>query len=368
MTRKRNAGLSLVELMVALTLGSVLIAGAVYMYSQSRSTYRVSENIARLQEQARYVISVIEPELELAGFYGFTNSPDALRLVRDGDAGLVIATASRMRQMPALAGAPQPPPVDLPAGAHACGRNFAVDVLTTVQGSNDTFNLGPSRSSDCNAYGAGALENTDTLTIRHADPQTSTPRAGRIQVYASRFSSRSSHLLFADGRAPGVIDTDNRVHDLVVRAYYVDKDSVERQGFPALRVKTLSERGGNAAFDEDEVMPGVEDLQVQFGIDTGDYNNDGKIDPGVDINGDGIPEADGRATRYVNPDFEDLSRYQVVSVRFWVRVRSDQREPDVIDNNEYEYADVTFRPAGEQQHYRRILMSRTVTLRNARTL
>jgi hypothetical protein len=175
--------------------------------------------------------------------------------------------------------------------------------------------------------------------------------------------------MFADGRAPGVVDDDNRIHDLVVRAYYVDKDSVERPGFPALRVKTLTERAGQPVFDEDEVMPGVEDFQVQFGIDTGDYNNDGQIDPGSDINGDGIPESDGRATRYVNPDFPNLLRYQVVSVRFWVRVRSDQREPDVVDTTEYKYADIPpYKPSGEASHYRRVLMSRTVTLRNARTL
>lgn len=370
--RTRNgrfvAGLSLVELMVALALGSALIVGAVYVYSQSRSTYRVSESIARLQEQGRYVISVIEPDLELAGYYGFTNSADALRLVRDGDAGLVIATASRMRQVAAVAGGQAPTAVALPEGAHECGTNFAVDVLTTIQGSNDQFVLGPGQKSDCKAYGAGSLEGTDTLTVRHADPQPTAPRAGRVQIYASRFSSRSSHLLFADGRVPGIIDDDNRVHDLVVRAYYISQDSVERKGFPALRVKALTERGGAAAFDEDEVMGGVEDLQLQFGIDTGDYNNDGLIDPGVDVNADGIPESDGRATRYVNPDFVDLKRYQVVSVRFWVRVRSDQREPAVVDDKTYEYADVTYKPQGEEQHFRRVLMSRTVTLRNARTL
>jgi len=366
--RRLSVGLSLVELMVALTLGSALIAGAVYVYSQSRSTYRVSESIARLQEEGRYVISVIEPDLELAGFYGFTNLPDAVRLVRGGDAGLVIATASRMRQTAVVTGGAQPAAVNLPSGAHACGTNFAVDVLTTVQGSNDTFALGPSPSSECDPYGSGALADTDTLTVRHADPQPTLPRAGRIQVYASRLSSRSSHLLFADGRAPGITDEDNRVHDLAVRAYYVSQDSVERPGFPALRVKTLSERAGAPVFDEDEVMQGVEDFQVQFGIDTGDYNRDGVIDAGVDVNGDGIPEADGRATRYVNPDFDELSRYQVVSVRFWVRVRSDQRDAAIVDRGPYKYADVVFTPTGEEQHYRRILMSRTVTLRNARTL
>jgi type IV pilus assembly protein PilW len=367
--RNRITGLSLVELMVALALGSALIVGAVYVYSQSRSTYRVNESIARLQEQGRYVISVIEPDLELAGYYGFTNSPDALRLVRDGDAGLVVATASRMRQtanvMPEGA---TPTAVNLPAGAHVCGTNFAVDVLSTVQGSNETFELGPSQQSACGAYGAGALENTDTLTVRHADPQATEPRAGRIQVYASRFSSRSSHLLFADGRAPGIIDADNHVHDLVVRSYYISQDSVENEGFPALRVKTLTEKDGKVDFADDEVMPGIEDFQIQFGIDTGDYNNDGLIDQGLDVNGDGIPEADGRATRYVDPGFADLGKYQVVAVRFWVRVRSDQREPSIVDEKEYKYGDVYFKPEGEEQHFRRVLMSRTVTLRNARTL
>jgi len=53
---KHSRGLSLVELMVALAIGSLLIAGAVYVYSQSRNTQRVSEAVARLQEKGRYVL------------------------------------------------------------------------------------------------------------------------------------------------------------------------------------------------------------------------------------------------------------------------------------------------------------------------
>jgi len=47
------AGFSLVEMLVALTIGSVLISGAVYIYSQSRKTFTVSDTVARLQDQAR---------------------------------------------------------------------------------------------------------------------------------------------------------------------------------------------------------------------------------------------------------------------------------------------------------------------------
>ena len=59
--------------------------------------------------------------------------------------------------------------------------------------------------------------------------------------------------------------------------------------------------GAGEAFTDQELVPGVEDLQVQFGIDTGDYDNDGTIDR--DLNGNGIPDgANGIATRYVNPN------------------------------------------------------------------
>ncbi|MBV6417095.1 MAG: hypothetical protein CMLOHMNK_01732 [Steroidobacteraceae bacterium] len=360
----RHRGLSLIELLVALAIGSVLIVGAVYVFSRGRSTYAVNESVARLQENARFVLSVLEPDIELAGFYGFTNSPDTIRFVSGASPGIVYAMASQMRQRPV----PDAPPVavaNLPGGAHDCGTNFAVDLLTPVQGSNEAFLLGPGAGAACAPYGAGAVATADTLTIRRADTRIAAPEAGRLQIYASRLRSRSTQQLFVDGNAPGPVDADNEIHDLVVRAYYLSQDAVDRPGLPSLRVKSL---GGGAQFVEAEVMPGVEDLQVQFGIDTGDYDADGVIDAAADVNGDGIPEADGRATRYVNPDFAGLDRAQVVSVRIWVRVRADRPEQGFQDNRRYQYADVDYTPSGDDAHFRRVLMSRTISLRNARIL
>ena len=58
---ERQQGLSLVELMVALTISVVLIFGATQVYVDSRNAYNVNESIARLQENARYAMSVIDP-------------------------------------------------------------------------------------------------------------------------------------------------------------------------------------------------------------------------------------------------------------------------------------------------------------------
>ena len=112
-------------------------------------------------------------------------------------------------------------------------------------------------------------------------------------------------------------------------------------------------------------MRGVEDFQVQFGIDTGDYDGDGTMDAGRDANGDGIPDApNGIATRYVNADAVPVG-FQVVSVRVWLLLRAETAEQGFVNNKRYVYGD---RDVTVNDGFRRVLMSRTFQLRNTRTL
>jgi type IV pilus assembly protein PilW len=343
--RAGSEGFTLIEVLIAMAITVTVVAGVLGMYAQLRDTYRVNERVARIQEQGRVALATIESDIELAGYYGFTNSAEAVRFVRGASPHATLATASRMRQFALRPGEPEPAPIAvLPAGAHGCGVNFAVDVMLPVQGSTGRPAFG--RGATCGAYRGRAQPRADGLTLRRVETEASAPEMGRIQVYASRLASRTNQLMFADGRAPGVIDIDHRVYNVVVRSYYVARDSVGQNGFPALRVKSLTRSGTAALFDDDEVMTGVEDLQVQFAVDA---------------------EATGRATRYVNPDFADLSRLQVVAVRVWLRIRADEPEVGFDDAQTYCYGDVAYTPAGAERRFRRVLMSRTVALRNART-
>lgn len=355
MSARCARGFSLVELMVAAAIGIFLVGAALTLYAHGRATERVNETLARIQEQGRYALSVIEADVELAGFYGFTNQPATLRLVSGGNPQSLVATAEQLRQSATAVAI-------LPAAVQACGVNFAVDVLTPVQGSNGLFALGPSRTAGCSAYASGAAAGTDTLTVRHADVRDVGAEAGRVQLYASRLDGAAGHLLFVDGNVPGPVDANHRVLNLLARAYYVATDSVSRPGFPALRVKSLA-RG---AFDDDEVMTGVEDLQVQLGVDTGDRDADGHPDAGADSDEDGIPDASGRVTRYVSSDFPGLSSGVVVAVRVWLRIRADEPETGFRDDRTYHYADITYTPTGADASYRRALISRTIAVRNAR--
>ncbi len=52
-------GLTLVELMVALTLGLIVTLVVVNVFLSNREVYRVNEQLARLQENARYALEVL---------------------------------------------------------------------------------------------------------------------------------------------------------------------------------------------------------------------------------------------------------------------------------------------------------------------
>jgi type IV pilus assembly protein PilW len=66
----RQTGLSLVELLVAIALGLVLLAGIGTIYMGSQQTYRMQEANARLQENGRYALEIIGRSLRQAGADG----------------------------------------------------------------------------------------------------------------------------------------------------------------------------------------------------------------------------------------------------------------------------------------------------------
>ena len=315
MRASRARGFNLPELMIALVLGLVLLAAFLAVLQRCRASFAAGESLARLQDGARQALSVLVPDIEHAGFYGFTSHALAI-------------TAGR-----------------LPAGVDDCGSGFASSLGVPVQGSDNSFALG-SDARDCAPTGTagGAHSGSDTLTLRHASQDTVAPHAGRLQVYSQALATVGPLLLFADGRAPGPVDANHVVRDLEVRSYYIANNSVDRPGWPALRVKALTEAGGAAQFRDEEILPGVEDLQVEFGVARAD--------------------AGGPRVLYVAPAVALAPGDRIVAVRLWLRIRSDVTEPGFQDDTALSYANVRFTPSPTEARQRRILIERTVALRN----
>ncbi len=66
----RQAGFSLVELMVGMVLGLMLIGGAVSIYLATKQSYTEVEQVAALTENARFAEQIVGESLRHMGFFG----------------------------------------------------------------------------------------------------------------------------------------------------------------------------------------------------------------------------------------------------------------------------------------------------------
>ena len=189
--RKPHArAFSLVELLlVALAIGLLLISAAVAAYVRSRALFETTESVSRLQDAARYALSVMEPDIELAGDHGRSNTAANIRMVEHGRARSFVASAYDMRQA-ADTGVSQ-----LGAAAHACGRNFAVDLLQVAQ-RQQSLRARPRRLEHMRGLCPGCAGRE-----RHAH---TTARRGR-HGYAGCRPHSDPRIAIVEPRKPGVV-------------------------------------------------------------------------------------------------------------------------------------------------------------------
>lgn len=71
---KKQAGLSLIELMVTILLSSLLLLGVLQLYINTNATDRTSNELARVQESGRVAIEIIAREARRTGYQGCVGS------------------------------------------------------------------------------------------------------------------------------------------------------------------------------------------------------------------------------------------------------------------------------------------------------
>src|SRR5690606_18717744 len=108
-------GMTLIELMVALAIGSFLLLGAVTVFVQSQAAFRLNEASARLQENARFALGAIEPDIRMAYYFGLTTRPDRIRGRATADDPVAFAVGGD------------------------CGRNWSVNLDAAIDGTNNVY-------------------------------------------------------------------------------------------------------------------------------------------------------------------------------------------------------------------------------------
>jgi type IV pilus assembly protein PilW len=316
--------------MIAMTLGLGVLAAVLAVTLAARRAHAALETTARLHETARYAMGVIESDVRMGGHLGLLPRAELVANLRG--------------------------PVTDPQGGEVpfagCAEHWATDVARPLQGWDHTLGRWPFGSA-CRPNG-GWQTGTDGLVVRRAS-------ADRIAQSVSALRRYRDHLLLVTSRtsgrvyvadALGTIPADFAQADppdappladtrrLLVHAYYVSPASSESPDLPSLRRKRLV--AGPSVQDE-EILPGVEDLQVQYGVDA---------------------DGDSAVERYVDADALGPDD-RVVAARIWLRVRASDRDTSWDDRTRYAYANQDVQVPAEERAFRRVVVSRTVQLRNS---
>ncbi len=317
---RNQSGMTMVELLVALAIGSFLMIGAVQVYNQSRQAYVINDSIARVQETAQFAMDTVEADLRMASNWGQNSRATSV------NGRSVLGDADPLSLVP----------------PGACGADWAFDLIQPLVGTNNAYTL------PCAAEG-GVQANSDVFTTRRATVAAMPLQAGRIQIQTTRIQGE----LFADGNIPAGFDAlTSKTHNLLINSYYVAASSTLIPGVPTLRRKTLVGGAGGPTIVDQEIAPGVENIQLQLGVDV---------------------DQDNTVDRYVNPgdaifipgNAAFIPSARVLTARVWIVVRGITPEIGIQDNVNYQPGDVNLGVYNDS--YRRMQISKTVLLRNART-
>lgn len=82
----KMVGMSLVEVMISLTMGTVIIIGVINLFSANSETYNLIQGQSRMQESARFALSYLSKDIQKAGFKGcYTINDEFLFTMYSGD-------------------------------------------------------------------------------------------------------------------------------------------------------------------------------------------------------------------------------------------------------------------------------------------
>ena len=252
-TRGSAAGFSLIELMVAVTLGLLLIlALASLLAQQSRARAELDKSAAQV-ENGRYALSLLQSDIQLAGFYGqFAGSIAVPGSLPDPCETTDIAVIDESLALP-------------------------------LQGYNNAGSV-PSPLSGCLAD-SDHVAGTDILVVRRlATELPSAFDAGRVYVQTTPDArvtdlGENSATSFTLLKKDGTTLADSRA--LIERIYFVSPCDVFEPGqstctanadggnpIPTLKRLELSASGGATAFVLTPLAEGVEDMQLDYGVDS----------------------------------------------------------------------------------------------------
>lgn len=323
---RRCSGFSLVELMIAVFISMLLTAAVISLFVSSKKSYTESERFARMEENARYGLFVLEQDLRLVKFFGDVLAADVLK-----DSNLTPLTSSN------------------DCTGDAAAYNLAMPLVGTVSDASGK------------AYGCitDAVPNTDVLVVKHVrarplidgngdgDIRDATADGmdsdddGDVDVFEAIDSNKTyvmannfvAYLFDGGATDHPTITTGGKVPDGKAWEYQAHVYYIRNTDPPSLSRKTLQMDSGAMKMVTEEIAMGVENMRIMYGIQT---------------------------------QFVDQSAVtdwdSVGAVQFSLLVRSEESDPYFTDSKTYRLPGLA--PYSPADGFHRTIIQTTAALRN----
>jgi type IV pilus assembly protein PilW len=343
LTATRQRGFSLVELMVAMTLSLLLMAGALSILYSSKTTYNENDRLARLQESGRTVVEMLLRDARPAGFMGCSRPLNGDEFSNGlNNSNLLLWNFGQPVFGFEATGGTWSPALDALLPNATPGSDVLV-MRTTRQGQG-VFRL---RDPVVDTSMPIVVDADAGSTIPADTPMIIGDCEGSSVFMATAYNAGTgeiSHAIAAGGGDGNT--TANLTRGFVLGAQVMPIQTVAYFVAPSESGTgpSLWQRTGKAA--PLELVDGVENMQVRYGVDTD--NN---------LQADVYQDA-----KEVN-DANNWSR--VISIELAVLVRSPLETGATFDNREYDLLGTKIAPFNDRRQ--RAVFTTTVVLRN-RTL
>jgi len=367
-TFKKSQGFTLIELMIAIAISVILLNGVLQIFQSSKQSYRVADNLGRMQENARYALEVLAQDIRQVGFLpcrikqkaGVPQVANVLNITTgeyDFFGAPLIGFEGNSSTFPA----------EFQVEGTVAGTRLAgSDAFRLLKGGNDVNSVEShnATSAQFKLSTPHTIDPGDILLVCDGDNasilQVSNANQQNVTIVHNTGSGSPGNCTKGLG-FPVSCTANGTPHVYGPGSQLVNFESVIYYVGPSLATDTLNLKtnslfrrvqinsGGNIAFgDPQELVQGIETMQVLYGV---------AIDP------------NSAAVRYVPADSVLPTEWaNVVSVRLGILFHTPEEISPNVDSRTYNVAGTIVTSASAVAYTadrrQRYIFSETIKIRN----
>jgi len=328
---RRQAGLTLTELMVAVAVGLIVTTAVAGVFLQTSSSNKQNDQVGYIQDNGRYALKILADDLEMSNFWAGLSASNRTSILPD-DTSLSIGSTLAVSGSTTYA---------LKTGYIGCSSgtaNWNYDFSDPLGYMN---NVSASTAQGDYPCIPSMDDGNDVLMVKRTKglEQTSDYHDGRPYIRGNRNVATVHRYVTGQTASPpsGYYDWEYIAH-----IYYIKDATLKRQ---ALKEDATVPATNNPAFTEEEIASGIEKFHVVFGLDS---------------------NSDGVADYYTSSPTQAQLTDQALLAKVYVLARGSKEVVGYKNDKKYQLGDLTVNAANDG-YYRRVF-STMVVMKNTEAI